>query len=284
MPGADRARGADQPVDLLRVAGQDTVAAAAARRRGGRTDRDRTGPAGTPPWSSMPSSTRCSPAGKPASLTWPASSRTATPALKANLHRPDQPTAGCRDRPERRQRRRRAGQRSGRDHHRVVQDRADPPTLTLARSGRGPDRRLRVGRLLQHRPTPRLPRRPNPPPGRGTPLRSPQHPRHDRMRHQTEPPDFPGRLREAHPADWYVSPCRRRRRVQVASLRGGAVHPWQLARAPVTRRSNLAHEELIQAELLAAEVKSIRNPGGIEGRPGRVRLARTQRLGDDVRL
>jgi hypothetical protein len=36
----------------------------------------------------------------------------------------------------------------------------------------------------------------------------------------------------------------------------------------VTWRSGLAHEETIEAELFAAEVKAIRNPGGIEGRPG----------------
>jgi hypothetical protein len=75
-------------------------------------------------------------------------------------------------------------------------------------------------------------------------------------------------LAEAHPADWYVAgvaaTCRWLACAAVPSILGG----WQLARAPVTRRSNLAHEELIQTELLAAEVKAIRNPGGIEGRPG----------------
>jgi hypothetical protein len=73
---------------------------------------------------------------------------------------------------------------------------------------------------------------------------------------------------EARPADWYVAgvaaTCRWLACAAVPSILGG----WQLARATVTRRSNLAHEELIQTELLAAEVKAIRNPGGIEGRPG----------------
>jgi hypothetical protein len=75
-------------------------------------------------------------------------------------------------------------------------------------------------------------------------------------------------LGEANPADWYVAgvaaTCRWLACAAVPSILGG----WQLARAPVTRRSNLAHEELIQTELLAAEVKAIRNPGGVEGRPG----------------
>jgi hypothetical protein len=30
----------------------------------------------------------------------------------------------------------------------------------------------------------------------------------------------------------------------------------------------LAHEETIEAELLAAELQLLRNPGGIQGRPG----------------
>ena len=55
---------------------------------------------------------------------------------------------------------------------------------------------------------------------------------------------------ETRPADWYVAgvaaTCRWLACAAVPSILGG----WELARAPVTRRSNLAHEELIQAELL----------------------------------
>ena len=75
-------------------------------------------------------------------------------------------------------------------------------------------------------------------------------------------------LGEEHPADWYVAgvraTCRWLACAAVPSIRGG----WELARAPVTRRSSLAHEELIEAERLAAEVQAFRHPGGIEGRPG----------------
>jgi hypothetical protein len=40
------------------------------------------------------------------------------------------------------------------------------------------------------------------------------------------------------------------------------------AAAPVTRRRARAHEELIEAETLAAEQLAIRHPTGIDGRPG----------------
>jgi hypothetical protein len=40
------------------------------------------------------------------------------------------------------------------------------------------------------------------------------------------------------------------------------------AAAPVTRRTARAHEELIEAELVAAERMALRNPAGVEGRPG----------------
>jgi hypothetical protein len=73
---------------------------------------------------------------------------------------------------------------------------------------------------------------------------------------------------EANPADWYVAgvaaTCRWLARTAVRSILGG----WELARAPITGRTNLAHEELIEAELFAAELQTLRNPGGIQGRPG----------------
>jgi hypothetical protein len=75
-------------------------------------------------------------------------------------------------------------------------------------------------------------------------------------------------LEEARPADWYVAgvaaTCEWLACAAVPSIVGG----WELARAPVTRRANLAHEELIAAELMAAEVAAVRNPCGLEGRPG----------------
>jgi hypothetical protein len=75
-------------------------------------------------------------------------------------------------------------------------------------------------------------------------------------------------LGEASPGDWYVAgvaaTCRWLACAAVPSILGG----WELAWAPVSWRSGLAHEELIEAELLAAEVQAIKNPGGVEGRPG----------------
>jgi hypothetical protein len=69
-------------------------------------------------------------------------------------------------------------------------------------------------------------------------------------------------------ADWYVAgvamTCRWLACAAVPSILGGSELAW----APVTERSGLTHEELIEAELLAAEVQAIRNPGGIDGRPG----------------
>jgi len=73
---------------------------------------------------------------------------------------------------------------------------------------------------------------------------------------------------DTNPADWYVAgvvaTCRWLACAAVPSILGG----WQLAWAPVTERSGLAHEETIETERLAAEVQAIKNPGGLEGRPG----------------
>ena len=75
-------------------------------------------------------------------------------------------------------------------------------------------------------------------------------------------------LAESGRADWYVAgvatTCRWLACAAVPSILGG----WEPAWAPVTRRSGLAHEESIAAELMAAEVAAARNPGGIEGRSG----------------
>jgi len=75
-------------------------------------------------------------------------------------------------------------------------------------------------------------------------------------------------LGETYPADWYVAgvamTCQWLACAAVPSILGG----WELAWAPVTERSGLAHEEAIEAELFAAELPQLRNPGGIPGRPG----------------
>jgi hypothetical protein len=75
-------------------------------------------------------------------------------------------------------------------------------------------------------------------------------------------------LGEVRPGDWYVAgvaaTCEWLAGSAVPSILGG----WELARAPLTRRARVAHEELIAAELMAAEVAAIGNPGGLEGRPG----------------
>ena len=75
-------------------------------------------------------------------------------------------------------------------------------------------------------------------------------------------------LTESSGTDWYVAgvamTCRWLACASVPSIVGG----WELAWAPVTERSGLAHEESIAAELMAAEIQAIRSPSGIEGRPG----------------
>src|SRR5918999_393126 len=67
-------------------------------------------------------------------------------------------------------------------------------------------------------------------------------------------------LAESGRADWYIAgvaaTCRWLACAAVPSILGG----WEPAWAPVTRRSRLAHEELIEAELFAAEVAAVSNP------------------------
>ena len=75
-------------------------------------------------------------------------------------------------------------------------------------------------------------------------------------------------LAESGRADWYVAgvaaTCRWLACAAVPSVVGGMEPAW----APVTGPSGVAHEELIAAELMAAEVAAVRNPAGIEGQPG----------------
>jgi hypothetical protein len=67
--------------------------------------------------------------------------------------------------------------------------------------------------------------------------------------------------------DWYVAgvavTCRWLACAEVPSVLGRS-----FPSAPVSRRSGLAHEELIASELVAAETAAVRHPQGIEGRPG----------------
>ena len=78
------------------------------------------------------------------------------------------------------------------------------------------------------------------------------------------------RSAELGAADWYgtgvVMACRW---VATAPTRQ-ANGPWWPPRAPVTERTERAYEELIEAELLAAEVLSLRRPvpAWLAGRPG----------------
>jgi hypothetical protein len=75
-------------------------------------------------------------------------------------------------------------------------------------------------------------------------------------------------LGEANPADWYLAgvamTCRWLACAAVPSILGGSELAW----APVTERSGLAHEETIEAELFAAELRNLKNRGGIQERPG----------------
>ncbi len=75
-------------------------------------------------------------------------------------------------------------------------------------------------------------------------------------------------LMVANSADWYVAgvamTCRWLACAAVPSVLGGRELAW----APATQRRGLAHEELIASELLAAEASALRNPRGVEGRPG----------------
>lgn len=68
--------------------------------------------------------------------------------------------------------------------------------------------------------------------------------------------------------DWYAAgvamTCRWLACSVVPSVLGG----WEMPSAPVSQRSGLAHEELIASEMQAAETAALRNPRGIEGRPG----------------
>jgi hypothetical protein len=75
---------------------------------------------------------------------------------------------------------------------------------------------------------------------------------------------------ERHVTDWYnagvVVTCRWLARATVRP----EVGRWYVAQSPVTRRSNMAYAELVQAEALAAEVLDMRRPvpAWLAGRPG----------------
>ena len=111
-----------------------------------------------------------------------------------HLDRVHLPTDRRGHRPFSRQRRRRLRQRLGRSHDRHLQDRVHPPARPLAQRRPRRDRDHVLDRLVQHRASPRLPRRPHPRTRRGTPLRSPQHPPKGRVNRQKDRPDTPGRV------------------------------------------------------------------------------------------
>lgn len=75
---------------------------------------------------------------------------------------------------------------------------------------------------------------------------------------------------DTHPQDWYgagvVMTCRWLARATVRH----AVGPAHVARAPVTERSKLAYEELIEAECFAAEKLDLQRPvpAWLADRPG----------------
>lgn len=73
---------------------------------------------------------------------------------------------------------------------------------------------------------------------------------------------------EQRVTDWYIGgvvvTCQWIARAVVRPSSG----PWRLARSPVSRRTVAAHEELLEAEYLAAEVLDIRRPDLVEHRPG----------------
>ena len=75
-------------------------------------------------------------------------------------------------------------------------------------------------------------------------------------------------LGAANPADWYLAGVAATCEWLACSSGPSILGGWELARAPRTRRARAAHEELIAAELMAAEVAAMRYPGGLEGRPG----------------
>jgi hypothetical protein len=69
-------------------------------------------------------------------------------------------------------------------------------------------------------------------------------------------------------SDWYITgvvvTCRWLAGASVPGLRGRTQPAW----APITHRSAAAHEELIEAETLAAERWVARHPDGMQGRAG----------------
>ncbi|HVK20314.1 MAG TPA: hypothetical protein VM677_03030 [Actinokineospora sp.] len=75
---------------------------------------------------------------------------------------------------------------------------------------------------------------------------------------------------DAHPSDWrlagVVMTCRW---IATATVRPES-GPWRMARSPVTERTDSAHEELIEAECLAAELLAMRRPvpDWVANRPG----------------
>ena len=68
--------------------------------------------------------------------------------------------------------------------------------------------------------------------------------------------------------DWYIGGVVVTCRWVATAIVRPAAGPWRPAKSPVTRRSNQAYEELIEAEYLAAERLAMRQPEWLADRPG----------------
>jgi hypothetical protein len=68
--------------------------------------------------------------------------------------------------------------------------------------------------------------------------------------------------------DWYAAGVAITCRWMAAAVVRPPSGPRRLARSPVSRRTTIAHEELIEAEFLAAELLDVRRPELLVSRPG----------------
>lgn len=68
--------------------------------------------------------------------------------------------------------------------------------------------------------------------------------------------------------DWYAAGVVVTCRWMAAAVVHPTTGPRRLARSPVSRRTTVAYEELIETEFLAAELLDVRRPDLLESRPG----------------
>ena len=69
-------------------------------------------------------------------------------------------------------------------------------------------------------------------------------------------------------SDWYAGGVVVTCRWMAAAVVRPPSGPRRLARSPISRRTTVAHEELIEAEFLAAELLDVRRPDLLVSRPG----------------